>query len=324
MSAAQINASSADVVNLHWVTDGFLSIEEIGKIIKPIVWSMYDMWPFCGTEHYGVDSSAARWRTGYTRGNRPLEDSGWDIDRWTWDRKCAHWRSMHMVPASTWLENSVRASALMGEWPVIRIPHVVDTGSFAPMDRLEARRKMGLPETDRIILFLSSAGVTDPRKGFDLLEEGLDNVLASIPDARVVVAGPPPTGQSPETRMPITWQGNIQGDEQLRALYCSADVLAVPSREDNMPLTAMEAQSCGVPVVGFDTGGLSDIVVDNTTGLLAAPRDSRALADSVLRVLGHRNLHDALGAQARQHSVATWSPRVIARAYQQVYEQVLS
>jgi len=183
---------------------------------------------------------------------------------------------------------------------------------------------MGLPETDRIILFLSSAGVADPRKGFDLLEEGLDDVLGSIPDARVVVAGPPPTGYSLDTRMPVTWQGNIQGDEQLRALYCSADVVAVPSREDNMPLTAMETQSCGVPVVGFDIGGLSDIVVDSTTGFLVVPRDSRALANSVLRILGDGKLRDELGIQARRHSVATWSPTVIARAYQQVYEQVLS
>jgi len=229
-----------------------------------------------------------------------------------------------MIPASTWLADSIHASALMGEWPVTRIPHVVDTDAFAPMDQLEARRKIGLPGNDQIILFLSSAGVTDRRKGFDLLEQGLNLVLKHQPNARVVVAGPPPTDYLPATNMPITWQGSVQGNDQLRALYCSADVLAVPSREDNMPLTAMEAQSCGVPVVAFDIGGLSDIVIANETGCLVHAGNIEAFADSITQVLGNEDLQPAMGVHARQHSVDTWSPAAIANAYRAVYEEVLS
>ena len=82
LDAETLNQFPADVINLHWVTDGFLSVEEIGKITKPVVWSMYDMWPFCGTEHYGVNSPHARWRTGYSTTNRPSTESGVDLDRW--------------------------------------------------------------------------------------------------------------------------------------------------------------------------------------------------------------------------------------------------
>jgi len=323
LTATEINASSADVVNLHWVTDGFLSIEEIGKITKPLVWSMYDMWPFCGTEHYGVDSPQARWRTGYTHDNRPVEESGTDIDRWTWQRKSSQWAPMQMIPASSWLESAVLASALMGKWPVTRIPHVVDTDTFAPMDRQEARRQAGLADTDRVILFLASAGIRDSRKGFDLLERGLNRVKELHPNARLVVAGPAPVNDVPTTNMPITWFGNVPGNEQLRALYCSADLLAVPSREDNMPLTAMEAQSCGIPVVAFDVGGLPDIVVDEQTGLLVKPGETEAFAESILRLLEDAELRTDLGNQARQRSTETWSPTVIARAYLQLYERLM-
>jgi len=322
-TAAHINSSSADIVNLHWVTDGFLSIEEIGKIDKPIVWSMYDMWPFCGTEHYGVDSPQARWRTGYTRGNRPVEESGWDIDHWAWERKLTQWDPMHMVPASSWLEDSVRASALMGQWPVKRIPHVVDTTAFAPMDRQEARHRCGLPESGPLLLFLASAGIADRRKGFDLLEEALEKVGDEHPGLRLVVAGPPVPDYTSPSGVPILWIGNVEGDEALRALYCSADLLAVPSREDNMPLTAMEAQSCGIPIVAFNIGGLPDIVVGEKTGLLVQSGDTQALAKSIIRLLESTELRTDLGKQARQHSVATWSPAVIARAYQHLYEGLL-
>ena len=87
LSARRINASDADIVHLHWVTDGFLSIREIGRITKPVVWSLVDMWPFAGTEHYGSDTPNARWRTGYTKANRPPGDHDLDMDRIAWQSK---------------------------------------------------------------------------------------------------------------------------------------------------------------------------------------------------------------------------------------------
>ncbi len=113
LNADVINASDADVVNLHWVTNGFLSIKEIGQIAKPIVWSLYDMWTFCGTEHYGADSPDARWRTGYTKSNRHKSDSGYDLDRSTWMRKMKYWkRPIHLVPASNWLSDRAAHSEI--------------------------------------------------------------------------------------------------------------------------------------------------------------------------------------------------------------------
>jgi len=324
LTAAQINASSADVVNLHWVTDGFISIEEIGKITKPIVWSMYDMWPFCGTEHYGVDSPQARWRAGYTRGNRPPEESGWDIDRWAWERKRSLWAPMHMVPASSWLQDSVRSSALMGEWPVSRVPHVVDTNAFAPMNQREARHLCSLPDSGPLILFLASAGIVDQRKGFDLLEEALEKVQHQHRELRMVVAGPPTPDYTSPSGVPILWQGNVEGNDALRALYCSADLLVVPSREDNMPLTAMEAQSCGVPVVAFDVGGLPDIVADGHTGLLAPAENSQELSVAISRLLSHGSLREQMASRAVIHARETWAPAVVAAHYGAIYERMLA
>ena len=57
-----INSSDADVVNLHWVQAEMLSIADISRIGKPVVWTLHDMWAFCGAEHYAWDN---RWRDGY-------------------------------------------------------------------------------------------------------------------------------------------------------------------------------------------------------------------------------------------------------------------
>ena len=323
LTAAEVNASSADVVNLHWVTDGFMSIEEIGKITKPVVWSLYDMWPFCGTEHYGVDSPDARWRTGYSRDNRPADESGADIDRWAWTRKRNRWTRMNIVPASTWLKQSVQSSALMGTWPISKIPHVVDTHRFTPMDRVEARNQAGLPQEVPLILFLASAGIFDQRKGFDLLEQALVHVRSAHPNAHVVVAGPESPGHRTSSGVPIIWHGEVHGDDALRILYCAADLLVVPSREDNMPLTAMEAQSCGVPVAAFNIGGLPDIVINAETGFLAPPGDTEALATAISQLLGQRSLREGFAAAAVDHARRTWSPTVVARQYAELYAQTI-
>jgi len=322
LSASEINASDADVVNLHWITDGFLSIKEIGKITKPLVWTLYDMWSFCGTEHYGVDTPHARWRTGYTKANRPANESGMDLDRRIWEAKLHHWRPSRIAPASTWLTHAAGTSALMGRWPITRIPHVVNTDVFSPRDKVDARRKLGLPEESPLILFLASAGIQDDRKGFDLLEQALPAVKAAHPDVSLAIAGPPNPQYISPSGIPIHWQGPIHEDRKLALLYSAADVLAVPSREDNMPLTAMEAQSCGRPVVAFDIGGLPDIVEHDVTGYLSPSGDLNGYAQGLNLALNQATSRTVWGDAARQRALTTWSGQVVVQQYRDLYAEV--
>jgi glycosyltransferase involved in cell wall biosynthesis len=323
MGARQINRSDADIVNLHWVTDGYLSIKEIGKITKPLVWSLYDMWPFCGTEHYGVDSPDARWRNGYTRSNRPKSEGGFDLDRWTWERKKSHWRPMNMVAASSWMHQSLSASDLMSDWPSVQIPHPIDCEVFAPMDRDAARAKLELPIGVPLIVFLASAGVTDSRKGFDLLDESLKKVRVVYPDVQIVVAGPQDVSYAAKSGTPIIWVGNIDSNQTLRELYASASVVATPSREDNMPLTAMEAQSCGRAVVAFDLGGLPDIVSHGKTGYLATPLDVESLGVGLVTAINDAVASNSLGNAARQRALETWSSEAVVNKYLALYTRVI-
>jgi glycosyltransferase involved in cell wall biosynthesis len=316
IKADEINSSPYDVINLHWVTDGFLSIKEIGKIEKPIVWSLYDMWPFAGTEHYGADEPNARWRWGYTKANRPVDESGFDLDRSTWELKSKLWtRPMTVVPASSWLEESVKSSALMRHWPITRIPHVVDCDVFAPMDMNEARTKLGLPIGVPLILFLASAGIHDRRKGWDLLDEALVHVRKSVPEVEVVIVGPSSPGYESTSGAKLHWRGSIRSDEALRLHYCAADVTVVPSREDNMPLTAMEAQSCGRPVAAFRLGGLSDIVAHTVSGRLAVPFDTESLAGAVETLFESSTDSRRISDAARSRSTATWSSHIVVTSY---------
>ena len=316
ITAKEINNSGADIIHLHWITDGFLTIETIGKINKPIVWSLCDAWAFSGAEHYATEVSRERSQQGYQKSNRNPSDSGFDVDRWTWNRKKSNWQHpMQLLPASGWLNQATRESALMGTWPITQIPHIVDTNVFAP----QPLRDKDMP----VLLFLASAGIHDLRKGWDLLEISL-NDPALVMKVHVVVVGPKPTELEQQhirelSRHQFTFHGEARGDQELIDLYAQADITVVPSREDNMPITAMESQSCGTPVVAFRIGGLPDIVSPLASGYLAEPENPHDLAQGIEQVL-QRDLRES----TRTHALATWSPEVVVPQLLEVYTRTLA
>ncbi len=324
LSAKEINAYPVDVVNLHWVTNGFLSIDQIGRITKPIIWSLYDMWPFAGTEHYPLDTPEARWRDGYTKSNRPADESGLDLDRLAWERKGRTWRPAHVVAASTWLAEAARSSALMHAWPISQVPHPIDPAVFSPMATTDAKENLGWSNSSPVLLFLSSAGIDDSRKGFDLLIEALAQVTEKTPTLTVAVVGPRPSMPPSIEGVHFHWHGNVNSNEELRKLYCAADVVVTPSRQDNMPLTAMEAQTCGRPVVAFAVGGLPDIVRHGATGYLAQPFDTADLAQGIQRALADSQTSNSWGAAARGNAITSWTPEIVAQSYAETYERALA
>ena len=166
-----INNSDADIIHLHWIQNEMLSIKDISKIKKPIVWTLHDMWAFCGAEHYTNDN---RWRGGYYSNNRPNYESGFDLNRWTWNRKKKYWnKPIHIVTPSTWLAKCVSESALMKNWPVSAIAYPIDTNQWAPINKINARQLLNLSQDANLILFGADNGGKDPRKGFDLLLSAL-------------------------------------------------------------------------------------------------------------------------------------------------------
>ena len=319
----RLNASDADVVHLQWVQHEMLSIADIARIRKPIVWTLHDMWAFCGAEHYTTDH---RWRDGYRRDNRPAYESGFDLNRQTWQRKCKHWRRpLQIVCPSQWLAVCVRSSALMHDWPVAVVPYPVDTDRWQPIDQRLARQLLGLPQDCPLLLFGAIGGGKDPRKGMDLLLAALAHLRTepSLQTLQLVVFGQLAPQSPPQLGFPVHYIGHLHDDLSLRALYSAADVMVIPSRQDNLPNTGLEAHACGTPVVAFDTGGLPDIVANHITGALAEPFEPASLAAAIRWVVEDPHRRQQLGAASRSRAVQLWSPVRVAGLYAEVYQQAL-
>ena len=326
----ELNGTDAQILNLHWVQEGMLSVRDIGRLQKPIVWTLHDMWAFCGGEHYAEDGPAARFRRGYDRSDRPPGERGPDLNRMTWESKRRHWagQKFTLVCPSRWLAECAAGSILFADASVHVIPNALDTGGlWRPIPRETARAALRLPTDRRLVLMGAEGGTADPRKGGDLLRETIDRVTArardDTGDIELVIYGQSTPTQLEHWPCPVHWLGQVRDDRVLVLAYSAADAVVVPSRQDNLPNAAVEAQACGTPVVAFDVGGLSDIVTHRVSGWLAKPFDVDDLAEGVLWLLHDEARRKTLSQAARAHAVACFSPGIVAGQYAAVYAQVL-
>lgn len=322
LTAKDVNANPSDIAHLHWINGAFLSVEEVGRITKPLVWTLHDMWPFCGAEHLAPDTPNARWRIGYT----PSSDiGGFDFDRWVWKRKKASWKKpIHIVTPSRWMADCARQSLLMCDFPVHVVPNALDVDTYKPMDKLVARRLLNLPANRKLILFGAIKGTQLSYKGWDLLMPALAAVVKESPDADAVVFGQGCPQEPPELPIKIHWMGHLYDDFTLAALYSAADTLVIPSRQENLPQTGSEAQACGCPVVAFDATGLKDVVSHEKTGLLVKPYDSAELASAIVAMLKNDEMRRQYGIAARERAQRLWSYATVAGQYKYVYETAIS
>lgn len=316
-----LNRSDADVLHLHLMAQEMMSISDIGKLRRPVVWTLHDMWGFCGAEHFTEDF---RWRDGYTRQNRPAYESRFDLNRWTWQRKLKHWRRpMHIVTPSRWLADCVRQSALMHDWPVTVVPNAIDTEVYRPVDKVLARKLLGICESGPVLLFGATGGTADPRKGFDLLEAALNRLRGEFTRLQLVVLGE----QSPQIPLnlgfPIHYSGHLHDDIGLRLYYSAADAVVVPSRQETFSLVSGESQACGTPVVAFDATALPGVVEHQKTGYLAKAFDAEDLARGIRWILGDVERARLLNAQSRQCAVEKYSYPVVAEQYLKVFNSAI-
>jgi len=313
-----------DIVNIHWIGSETLSIEEIEIIEKPIVLTLHDMWAFCGAEHHSPDVPAARFRVGYVHGNRTKGETGADLNRWVWERKRKAWKKgMAIVCPSRWLADCANGSLLFRGWQIHCIPNPLDVERWRPLPNKYSRQLLGLPAEERILLFAANGGELNPFKGADMLFEALTLLQQrGACNVHLVVLGRSTPKMPVGYPCPVTYLGKLQDDTSLVAAYNAADVVIVPSSQENLPQAAIEAHACGIPVVAFNIGGLPDIIEHQKTGYLARPFDITDLADGIAWVLGDEQLRQMLGSAARKSAVCKYAEPVIAKVYGELYEQL--
>ncbi len=317
----------ADVIHLHWINQGFLSLRGLRRIAqlgKPLVWTLHDMWAFTGGCHYTEGCE----RYVQSCGHCPML-------RWPSLRDLSHriWRSkqrlfpqqMHIITCSEWLSQCARRSSLLGRYAVEVIPNAIDTDLFAPLSpeqRCRFRRRFNIADEAVVVLF-SSVKVENPWKGFGHLVEALRHLRQWRPDLRLelVVMGK----AQPETLRLLPCRthalGALSQPHQMAEAYAAADLFVIPSLEENLPNTVMEALACGTPVAGFRTGGIPEMVEHGHSGYLAPRGDARALAEAIVWVAERA---DSLRSAARNKAERCYTLEIVGQQHRACYERLLA
>ena len=315
----------ADVIHLHWVNQGMLSLRQIGKILrtgKRVVWTMHDLWPATAICHYA--RGCERYQTACQQ--CPLLPGGGsvnDLAARTWRRKqqMLDGQRVRFVTCSQWLRDEAAKSALLSQQYITNIPNPIDTRVFRQTDKQAARRAAGLPVEGRIILFVSQR-VTDERKGVSFLVEAIRQLADAHPDYRenthVAVLGGHAEDIASQLALPMVPLGYVSDVQRIVNVYNAADVFVLPSLEDNLPNTLMEAMACGVPCVGFRVGGIPEMIDHRTTGYVARFRDAADLAAGLHWVLREAD-YAALSSACLAKVARDYSQQSVAQRYIKVY-----
>jgi glycosyltransferase involved in cell wall biosynthesis len=319
----RIGELAPDVINLHWILDGFLSIEQVAHLGRPLVWTMYDMWPFTGGCAYSLGCERHTDRCG----SCPVlgSDREHDLSRLVWRRKARAWQNVEMtaVAPSRWLADSARRSSLFRDRRVEVIPTGIDTNVFKPMDRQAARRLLNLPSDSTLVMF--GAHDDTPRKGMSHLVEALGRLAHSGAPAglEALVVGPTSFTSGLELGLPVHTLGRIGDPFAMAALYSAADAVVIPSVWENLPLAGLEALACGRPIVAFDgSTGLPDLVDHEQTGYLARPFDADDLAHGIAWVTEDGERHGRLCESARARAEREYTLERTASRYANLFEEI--
>lgn len=321
---AEIAEIDPDIIHLHWLGAGFLSVETLGRLDKPLIWTLHDSWPFTGGCHVPYDCVRYRQHCGAcpVLGSSREED----LSRWTWNRKAKAWRDLNLtvVAPSRWLADCARSSSLFRDFRVEVIPNGLDTKTFQPRDKDHCRTLLGLPNDRKIILFGAVKGTTDPNKGFELLKSALQILGKEGSNMLALVFGSSEAHEAPDLGLPVVSLGRIQDDQKLATVYSAADVFVAPSLQEAFCQTAAEAMACGTPVVAFGATGLLDVVDHQECGYLAQPYDVEDLAHGIAWVLEDRSRRDELSIRARRRVESQFQQKQVAQRYLDLYAEMLS
>lgn len=323
----------ADIIHLHWIVFGFLSLQSLKKLFalnKPIVWTMHDMWAFTGGCHHARDCDHYEQQCGNCVFLKKPHHQDLSYQIFRKKMETYQGKSLHLVGCSRWIANQARKSGLvMNELAkkssVQSIPNPIDTEIYYPLDKTTLRQKFSLDHNKKYILF-GSVKISDKRKGIDYFLEALQILKQKYPvteqEVELLVFGG--AGEEVKELSPYTvhLQGLLSGDVALMTNYNLGDVLVMPSLEENLPNTIMEAMACGTPAIAYDIGGVSDLIDHQQNGYLAKYKSADDLADGIYWALYQADLQ-LLAQEARQKVLDTFSEAAVSKQYVQLYNKIL-
>ena len=268
----EINKFNADIVNLHWIGNETISISQINKIKAKLVWTLHDMWPFCGAEHY---TNNKRFEYGYKLSNKPTNETGLDINRYIWEKKTRHFKKIEkIIVSSSWMKNAAKKSFLFKDKQITEIPLPIDVNNWNYIKNNKYIKKLlKIEQNKKIIVFGSDNYLKNERKGLKFYL----NLVKKLNKEKYqfIVFGEDNHEEFNSylekfnIEKKVLNMGKLKDELSLKIFYSSIDLLILPSVQESFGLIAQEGSIMGVPSVVFNNTGLTSIIDHKKNGYLS-------------------------------------------------------
>ncbi len=307
----------ADIINLHWVSDFLDYSSFFEKNTKPVVWTLHDMNPFTGGEHYsedycGIDDSGFP----ITRTITALEQEIFIRNIEIKQRALKPINNLTIVAPSKWLAEEAKKSLVFSSKSVLHIPYGLDSNIFMPRDRNYSRSVFNIPFDKKVLVFVADS-ISSHRKGFAYLQRAFqqlkrdDVVLCAIGDSNDTL----------DVGNNIIELGPIYDERLMSMVYSAADAFIIPSLMDNLPNTVLESLMCGTPVIGFPVGGIPDMIYNGQNGLISKDISVSSLLESLNLFFEMDGTFDR--AKIRDEAVKDYNLSVQANRYVNLFKSLL-
>lgn len=311
---------NADIVHLHNLHGGYFSPFAIYLFSqeKPVVWSLHDMQSFTGHCAHAFDCE--KWQRGC--GECPQLNSypslSADTSHFIWNTKQKIYAKshLHIVVLSNWLREKVEKS-ILSNMQIYTIHNGIDTSIYTKFDKVKAREKLNIPLESKVVLFSADMGRQNPYKGGEFVTEIIENCIEK--DILFINIG----GKKEVIKTATNWEIPYVIDPHEMVLYYSAaDVYLYPTLADNCPLVVLEAMSCGLPVLTFETGGVPELVLHMETGYVAQYKSSEDLCVGFNLLLESEQLRTEMGLKGIKRVNENFTIEIMNQKYLDIYSQI--
>ena len=314
--------------NLH--PAGYFDLRYLAELSHqlPVVLTLHDAWLLSG--HCAHSFECERWKQGC--GHCPdltiYPASTRDATDLNWQQKQAIFRQsrLYVATPSAWLMDKVRQSMLL---PAIQdarvIPNGIDLTVFAPAPRQEIRKKLNIPQEARVLHIAANGIRKNTWKDYQTMQAAIEKVALSwqgVPLLFLALGENAPRERIGETE--IRFIPHQRDRKAVAEYYQAADIYIHAARADTFPTTILEALACGLPVVATAVGGIPEQVEDGVTGFLVPSKDSQAMAERILLLLGNDVMRGQFSVQAAEAARRKYDLNRQVDDYLVWYEQILS
>ncbi|MBI2966888.1 MAG: glycosyltransferase family 4 protein [Bacteroidetes bacterium] len=316
----------ADVLNFHTIHSGYFNYLALPKLtrLKPAVFTLHDMWSFTG--HCGFSYRCEKWKTGC--GKCPYLN---EYPSMKWDNSAFEWKlkkyifkrsKISIVVPSKWLLSNARQS-ILNHFTMHHIPNGLNLDTFRPLDQLQCKKMLNIPAEKKVLLF-AAMGLSDHRKGGDLLYRSLCDLPQSMKKSVVLLTMGHPENSFRNMDIQTCNLGYISGDGEKAVAFSAADLYLFPSRADNFPCIVQESIACGTPVVAFDVGGIPELVRPGITGLLAVPGDTTDFLARFTDLLDQDDYREKMRLNCRRVALEEYGIDVQVKSYLKLFSSLVN